>query len=99
MGTAPIVVDTSTLALTTKEAARSRLADCEITLLDCPVSGTGGQARHRDIVGTLAACSSGFTPSPPPLLDAVSDLFARAAAAGRGRDELAAVHAMYLETE
>jgi 3-hydroxyisobutyrate dehydrogenase-like beta-hydroxyacid dehydrogenase len=43
----PIVVDTSTLALTTKETARSWLADVGITLFDCPVSGTSAQPGFR----------------------------------------------------
>lgn len=46
----PIVVETSTLALSTKEAGRRRLRSAGIDLLDCPVSGTGAQAGTRDLV-------------------------------------------------
>ena len=45
-----IVIETSTLPLEAKEAARKRLAAASITLLDCPLSGTGAQARVKDLV-------------------------------------------------
>jgi 3-hydroxyisobutyrate dehydrogenase-like beta-hydroxyacid dehydrogenase len=45
-----IVVETSTLPIADKEAARAVLAACGATLLDCPLSGTGSQARARDLV-------------------------------------------------
>jgi len=45
-----IVIETSTLPLAAKEDARRRLAARGITLLDCPLSGTGSQARAKDIV-------------------------------------------------
>jgi 3-hydroxyisobutyrate dehydrogenase-like beta-hydroxyacid dehydrogenase len=45
-----VVVDTSTLPLSEKEWAFRVLAGRGITLLDCTLSGTGGQMRTRDIV-------------------------------------------------
>ena len=45
-----IVIETSTLPLDVKEAARKRLAAAGVTLLDCPLSGTGAQARVKDVV-------------------------------------------------
>jgi 3-hydroxyisobutyrate dehydrogenase-like beta-hydroxyacid dehydrogenase len=45
-----IVVDTSTLPIAVKEEARRILAGRAVTLLDCPVSGTGPQARSKDLV-------------------------------------------------
>lgn len=45
-----IVIETSTLPLDVKEAARKHLAAVGITLLDCPLSGTGAQARVKDVV-------------------------------------------------
>jgi len=45
-----IVVETSTLPIPVKEAARARLARAGVKLLDCPLSGTGAQARTRDLV-------------------------------------------------
>ncbi|HUN70436.1 MAG TPA: NAD(P)-dependent oxidoreductase [Burkholderiales bacterium] len=54
-----VVVETSTLPIEVKEAARRRLAAAGVTLLDCPLSGTGAQARAKDLVvygsGDLAA--------------------------------------------
>ncbi|HEY5617119.1 MAG TPA: NAD(P)-dependent oxidoreductase [Vicinamibacterales bacterium] len=49
-GGVEIVVETSTLPIASKEAARQQLAASGITLLDCPLSGTGSQAKVRDIV-------------------------------------------------
>lgn len=45
-----VVVETSTLSLASKELARSVLEDNGHVLLDCPVSGTGAQARAGDVV-------------------------------------------------
>lgn len=45
-----IVIETSTLPLEVKQAARKRLATAGVTLLDCPLSGTGAQARVKDLV-------------------------------------------------
>ena len=45
-----IVIETSTLPIDVKQAARKLLAARGITLLDCPLSGTGAQARTKDLV-------------------------------------------------
>jgi putative dehydrogenase len=45
-----IVVETSTLPIEAKEDARKALRARRIELLDCPISGTGAQARNKDIV-------------------------------------------------
>jgi putative dehydrogenase len=45
-----IVIETSTLPIPVKEAARKRLAKSRAILLDCPLSGTGAQARVKDLV-------------------------------------------------
>lgn len=54
-----VVVETSTLPISVKQKARRCLAAAGITLLDCPLSGTGAQARAGDLVvyasGDLAA--------------------------------------------
>lgn len=47
---ARIVVETSTLPVAVKEEARALLARSGVTLLDCPLSGTGAQARTGDLV-------------------------------------------------
>lgn len=44
------VAETSTLPVEVKEDARGLLAARGVTLLDCPLSGTGRQARDRDVV-------------------------------------------------
>ncbi len=45
-----LVIETSTMPIAVKEAARRLLAKKGITLLDCTVSGTGAQARLKDLV-------------------------------------------------
>jgi len=45
-----VVVEASTLALADKEAARAALEAAGHALLDCPLSGTGTQARVKDLV-------------------------------------------------
>jgi putative dehydrogenase len=45
-----IVIEASTLPIPVKEAARKRLAAAGVTLLDCPLSGTGAQARVKDLI-------------------------------------------------
>jgi 3-hydroxyisobutyrate dehydrogenase-like beta-hydroxyacid dehydrogenase len=45
-----IVVETSTLPIEEKLKARDALKRKGITLLDCPLSGTGAQARAKDLV-------------------------------------------------
>ena len=45
-----VVVETSTLPIEVKTAARDTLARRGVTLLDCPLSGTGAQARAKDLL-------------------------------------------------
>ena len=45
-----VVIETSTLPIAVKEAARSRLTKSKAILLDCPLSGTGAQALTKDLV-------------------------------------------------
>ncbi len=56
-----VVIEASTLPLALKENARRRFAKIGVTLLDCPISGTGAQAAVKDIViyasGDRAACN------------------------------------------
>jgi len=44
-----VVIEASTLPIAAKEAARERLAAAGMTLLDCPLSGTGAQAATKDL--------------------------------------------------
>jgi 3-hydroxyisobutyrate dehydrogenase-like beta-hydroxyacid dehydrogenase len=45
-----IVIETSTLPIAVKREARALLGRRRITVLDCPLSGTGAQARAKDLV-------------------------------------------------
>jgi putative dehydrogenase len=49
-----VVIETSTLPLAVKHQAREALAARDIVLLDCPLSGTGGQALTKDVVAYLS---------------------------------------------
>ena len=48
-GSAAIVIETSTLPIAVKEEAQALLDAAGMVLLDCPLSGTGAQARTRDL--------------------------------------------------
>nr|UOZ96315.1 2-hydroxy-3-oxopropionate reductase [Cupriavidus sp.] len=48
-GPAAIVAETSTLSLEDKRHARDLFAKGNIEMLDCPLSGTGAQAKNRDL--------------------------------------------------
>lgn len=45
-----VVIETSTLPIEVKAAARAFLAERDVVLLDCPLSGTGEQARKGDVI-------------------------------------------------
>jgi L-threonate 2-dehydrogenase len=45
-----IVIETSTLPIAVKRNARDALARRGVVLLDCPLSGTGAQARAKDLL-------------------------------------------------
>jgi 3-hydroxyisobutyrate dehydrogenase-like beta-hydroxyacid dehydrogenase len=45
-----VVLETSTLPIDVKERARRTLGARRVELLDCPISGTGAQARNKDVV-------------------------------------------------
>ena len=44
-----VVIETSTFAIQDKQAARDVLAKKGVIMLDCPLSGTGAQARRKDL--------------------------------------------------
>lgn len=50
-GAAPgtVIIEASTMPIELKERCRKRLARAGITMLDCPISGTGAQAAAKDI--------------------------------------------------
>lgn len=64
-----VVAECSTLPLDAKERARRVLAEVDVTLLDCPLSGTGAQA----MTGDLSVYASGDAEAlarAAPVLDA-----------------------------
>ena len=67
-----IVVETSTMPVAVKEEARQQLAAAGITLLDCPLSGTGSQARDKDIVVYVSGSETAYRRVAP-----IMDGFAR----------------------
>ena len=62
-----ILIETSTLPIAAKEAARKRLAAAGATLLDCPLSGTGAQARAKDLIVYGSGDPAAFRKSVPVL--------------------------------
>jgi L-threonate 2-dehydrogenase len=62
------VVETSTLPLEVKRAVRDRCAERNITVLDCPISGTGAQAAAKDI--------SVYASGPEAAVNECRDVFA-----------------------
>ncbi len=68
-----IVAECSTFGLEDKLAARDALAEAGITLLDCPLSGTGAQAVTRDLAVYASGERAAFDACRP-----VFDGFARA---------------------
>ena len=66
-----VVIETSTLPIAVKEEARRMLAARGATLLDCPLSGTGSQARVRDLVVFASGDRRAYR-RVGPVLDAVA---------------------------
>ena len=60
-----VVMETSTLPIEEKERARDTLAKKGVTLLDCPLSGTGAQARAKDLVVYASGDKKGFEKAKP----------------------------------
>jgi len=62
------VIETSTLPLDAKLKARDALENAGIHLLDCPLSGTGAQAVHKDLA-VLASGEPGLCKKCRPVFD------------------------------
>jgi L-threonate 2-dehydrogenase len=62
-----VVIETSTLPVPVKEEARDFLAERGAVLLDCPLSGTGGQARNKDVVAYLSGPAAAKARAEPVL--------------------------------
>ena len=80
-----VVIETSTLPIAVKRQARDALAGRGTVLLDCPLSGTGGQALTKDVVAYLSGPAQAKARARPVLsamTRAVHDV-GRASATGR----------------
>jgi len=62
-----VVVETSTLPIEVKTAAREALAKRGVVLLDCPLSGTGAQARNKDLLIYVSGERSAYARIAPVL--------------------------------
>ncbi|HZS69718.1 MAG TPA: NAD(P)-dependent oxidoreductase [Burkholderiales bacterium] len=60
-----VVMETSTLPIEEKERARAALAKKGVVLLDCPLSGTGAQARAKDLVVYASGDRKAFAAAEP----------------------------------
>src|SRR6266700_496813 len=64
---ATIVIETSTLPIPVKETARDVLAKRGVILLDCPLSGTGAQARVKDLLIYVSGDRAAYRKTVPVL--------------------------------
>jgi len=62
-----IIIETSTLPIEDKLLARETLAKKKVVLLDCPLSGTGAQARTGDLVVYGSGDKNAFSKVTPVL--------------------------------
>ena len=62
-----VVIETSTLPIEVKTAARDALAKRGVILLDCPLSGTGAQARAKDLLIYVSGERSAYSKIAPVL--------------------------------
>ena len=60
-----VVVETSTMPLEAKQAARAIVERSGVTLLDCPLSGTGAQARTKDLLVYASGARSAYRQCVP----------------------------------
>src|SRR5437899_8125610 len=62
-----ILIETSTLPISVKEAACHALARRGVILLDCPLSGTGAQARVKDLIIYVSGDRAAYRKTVPVL--------------------------------
>jgi 3-hydroxyisobutyrate dehydrogenase-like beta-hydroxyacid dehydrogenase len=62
-----IVIETSTLPIPVKEVARNVLVRRGVILLDCPLSGTGAQARVKDLLIYVSGDRAAYRKTIPVL--------------------------------
>jgi 3-hydroxyisobutyrate dehydrogenase-like beta-hydroxyacid dehydrogenase len=66
-GRGAVVIETSTLPIEDKIKARNTLKKKGITLLDCPLSGTGSQAKAGDLVVFASGERAAFSKARPAM--------------------------------
>ena len=62
---APIIIETSTLEIDVKQRGHDALKDAGMVMLDCPLSGTGAQARTKDLVVIASGNRSSYERAIP----------------------------------
>jgi putative dehydrogenase len=62
-----VIIETSTLPIPVKEEARKLLGARGVILLDCPLSGTGAQARAKDVIVYASGDARGYKRVAPVL--------------------------------
>ena len=62
-----IVIETSTLPIPVKQSTREMLAKRGVILLDCPLSGTGAQARVKDLLIYVSGDRAAYRKTIPVL--------------------------------
>jgi 3-hydroxyisobutyrate dehydrogenase-like beta-hydroxyacid dehydrogenase len=80
---AAVIVEASTFALDVKESVRARMAERGLQVLDAPVSGTGSQARVRDLAIYASGERAAFD-AARPVLDAIARSVRYVGAFGNG---------------
>jgi 3-hydroxyisobutyrate dehydrogenase-like beta-hydroxyacid dehydrogenase len=60
-----LVIETSTLPIGDKQLARETLSKKKIEMLDCPLSGTGAQAKTKDLVVYASGDKAAFEKAVP----------------------------------
>jgi 3-hydroxyisobutyrate dehydrogenase-like beta-hydroxyacid dehydrogenase len=78
-----VIVEASTFALDVKESVRARMAERGLQVLDAPVSGTGSQARVRDLAIYASGERAAFD-AARPVLDAIARSVRYVGAFGNG---------------
>ena len=64
-GATPIIIETSTLKIGDKQRGHDALQDAGMVMLDCPLSGTGAQARTKDLVVIASGNRSSYERAIP----------------------------------
>ncbi|MDA1090596.1 MAG: NAD(P)-dependent oxidoreductase [Proteobacteria bacterium] len=64
-GATPVIIETSTLSIDVKQRGHDALNNAGMVMLDCPLSGTGAQARTKDLVVLASGDRASFERAIP----------------------------------